>query len=86
MREINALPEGKVMTEKSAISIIEKTLFPILSELIAVVKKAVKGNRIADMMRLFTSLPSIVYTKITRKYGVKILAIKNLKVLLMALR
>lgn len=38
------------------------------------------------MMRTFTSLPSIVYTRIARKYGVKILAVKNLKVLLMALR
>lgn len=37
-------------------------------------------------MQNFTSLPNIVYNRITRKYGVKILAIKNLKILLMALK
>lgn len=37
-------------------------------------------------MKVFTSLPNIIYNRITRKYGVKILAIKNLKILLMALK
>jgi hypothetical protein len=68
------------------VSIIEKTVFPIMGELLGIVRKAVKNNRIAETIRVFTSLPSIVYTRIARKYGVRILAIKNLKVLLMALR
>jgi hypothetical protein len=50
------------------------------------VKKAVKTNKIAEIMKVFTSLPNIIYNRITRKYGVKILAIKNLKILLMALK
>jgi hypothetical protein len=37
-------------------------------------------------MRLFTSLPSIVYHRISRKYGVKILAVKHLKILLLAFK
>ncbi len=51
-----------------------------------VVKKAVKLNKIAEGIKNFTSLPNIVYNRISRKYGVKILAIKNLKILLMGLK
>jgi hypothetical protein len=51
-----------------------------------VVRKAVKFNHIAETIKLFTSLPNIIYNRINRKYGVKILAIKNLKILLMALK
>lgn len=54
--------------------------------MLLLVKKAIKTGKILESMRNFTSLPNILYNRITRKYGVKILAIKNLKVLLMALR
>lgn len=54
--------------------------------MLLLVKKAIKANKILETMRSFTSLPNIIYNRITRKYGVKILAVKNLKVLLMALR
>ncbi len=37
-------------------------------------------------MKLFTSLPSIVFNRINRKYGVKILAVKHLKFLLSAFK
>ena len=74
------------MNEKSVVSTIEKNVFPIMSEMLLLVKKAIKGNKILETMRSFTSLPNIIYNRITRKYGVKILAVKNLKVLLMALR
>jgi hypothetical protein len=37
-------------------------------------------------MKLFTSLPSIVFNRINRKYGVKILASKHLKGILMAIK
>jgi hypothetical protein len=37
-------------------------------------------------MKNFTSLPNIVYNRMSRKYGMKILAIKNMKILLMALK
>ena len=37
-------------------------------------------------MKLFTSLPSIVSNRINRKYGVKILASKHLKAILMAIK
>ena len=75
-----------MMNEKSVISTIEKNVFPIMSEMLLLVKKAIKANKILETMRSFTSLPNIIYNRITRKYGVKILAVKNLKVLLMALR
>lgn len=74
------------MNEKSVVSTIEKNVFPIMSEMLLLVKKAIKANKILETMRSFTSLPNIIYNRITRKYGVKILAVKNLKVLLMALR
>ncbi len=74
------------MNEKSFVSTIEKNVFPIMSEMLLLVKKAIKANKILETMRSFTSLPNILYNRITRKYGVKILAVKNLKVLLMALR
>lgn len=80
------MPDKNTLTEKSMLSIIEKTIFPIINELLVSVKKAVKANKVGEAMRVFTSLPNIVYNRITRKYGVKILAIKNLKVLLMALK
>jgi hypothetical protein len=41
---------------------------------------------ISDKIKTFTSLPNIIYNRIGRKYGVRILAIKNLKILLMALK
>jgi len=75
-----------MMNEKSVVSTIEKNVFPIMSEMLLLVKKAIKANKILETMRSFTSLPNILYNRITRKYGVKILAVKNLKVLLMALR
>lgn len=75
-----------MMNEKSVVSTIEKNVFPIMSEMLLLVKKAIKANKILETMRSFTSLPNIIYNRITRKYGVKILAVKNLKVLLMALR
>jgi hypothetical protein len=37
-------------------------------------------------MRLFTSLPNIISNRINRKYGVKILAFKHLRVILMAVK
>ena len=37
-------------------------------------------------MRTFTSLRNIVFHRISRKYGVKILALKHLRVLLLAFR
>jgi hypothetical protein len=37
-------------------------------------------------MRIFTSLPSIVFNRISRKYGVRILALKHLKILLTAFK
>jgi len=46
----------------------------------------VKSNKIAETMRLFTSLPNIVFNRISRKYGVKILAVKHLKILLLAFK
>lgn len=75
-----------MMSEKAVIATIEKNIFPIINELLVVVRKAVKFNHIAETMKLFTSLPNIIYNRINRKYGVKILAIKNLKILLMALK
>lgn len=87
VKEINSLPEAKInMTEKLVISTIEKNIFPIISELLQTVKKAAKMNRITEVMKNFTSLPNIIYNRVGRKYGVKILAIKNLKIILMALR
>lgn len=74
------------MSDKFVISIIEKNIFPILNELLVNVKKAAKLDRIGETMKTFTSLPSIIYNRINRKYGVKILAIKNIKIILMALR
>jgi len=50
------------------------------------VRKAVRTNKIAETMKLFTSLPSIISNRINRKYGVKILATKHLKVILMAIK
>jgi Na+-transporting methylmalonyl-CoA/oxaloacetate decarboxylase beta subunit len=48
VKEVNAMPEGKViMTDKAAVSSIEKMVFPILSELMVSVRKAVKANKIA---------------------------------------
>lgn len=37
-------------------------------------------------MRMFTSLPNIVFNRISRKYGVRILALKHLKILLTAFK
>lgn len=39
-----------------------------------------------EVIRTFTSLPSIVYNRICRKYGVKFLALKHLRILLLAFR
>ncbi len=84
---MNQISDGKMtMTDKYAISTIERNVFPILNELLAPVRKAVKFNRIADTMKMFTSLASIVFNRISRKYGVKILAIKHLKILLSAFK
>lgn len=74
------------MNEKLVITTIEKNIFPIINELLTSVKKAVKNSKISETMKNFTSLPNIIYNRINRKYGVKILAIKNLKILLMALK
>lgn len=75
-----------MMTEKAIVSTIEKNIFPILNELLLVVRKALKYHNISETMKMFTSLPNIVYNRISRKYGVRILAIKNIKLLLMALK
>lgn len=75
-----------MMKEKSIVSIIEKNIYPILQELLTNVKKAVKYHRVLDTMKNFVSLPNIIYNRINRKYGVKILATKNIKALLMALK
>lgn len=75
-----------MMNEKLVITTIEKNIFPIINELLTSVKKAVKNSKISETMKNFTSLPNIIYNRINRKYGVKILAIKNLKILLMALK
>lgn len=50
------------------------------------VRKAVKSNKVTESMRLFTSLPNIVSNRINRKYGVRILAVKHLKILLLAFK
>jgi TPP-dependent trihydroxycyclohexane-1,2-dione (THcHDO) dehydratase len=87
VREINLLSDRKIMMkEKSIVNIIEKNIYPILQELLTNVKKAVKYRKILDTMKSFTSLPNIIYNRINRKYGVKALAIKNIKALLMALK
>jgi hypothetical protein len=75
-----------MMTEKAILTTIEKNIFPIINELLVVVRKAVKYNHINETIKMFTSLPNIIYNRMSRKYGVKILAIKNLKLLLMALK
>lgn len=81
------MPENKInMTEKGAFLIIDKNLFPILNQLLVIVRKAVKTNKIPQTIKLFTSLPSIVSNRINRKYGVKILASKHLKAILMAIK
>lgn len=57
-----------------------------MNELMITVKKVCKQNKIRDTMKNFMSLPNIVYNRMSRKYGVKILAIKNMKILLLALK
>jgi len=75
-----------MMSEKAIVATIEKNIFPIINELLLAVRKSVKFNHIPETIKMFTSLPNIIYNRINRKYGVKILAIKNLKILLMALK
>ena len=87
VREINLMSDHSIrIKEKSIVSIIEKNIYPILQELLTNVKKAVKYHKVLDTMKGFISLPNIIYNRINRKYGVKILAIKNIKALLMALK
>ena len=72
--------------DKSVVSTIEKNIFPILTELLGVVRKSVKIGKIPETIRTFTSLPSIVYNRVSRKYGVKKLALKHIKILLLSFK
>lgn len=65
---------------------IEKNLMPIILELLNTVKKSVFKKNIDQTIKTFHSLPFILMNKFSTKYGVKILAIKNMKLLLSSLK
>ncbi len=59
---------------------------PIILELLNNVKKSVLRKSVDQVIRTFHSLPFILMNKFSTKYGVKILAIKNMKLLLSSLK
>jgi hypothetical protein len=65
---------------------IEKNLIPIIVELLGQVKKSIKNHTVEQTIRNFPSLPYTIMNKFSTKYGVKILAIKNMKILLSSLK
>lgn len=74
------------MSEKQMLTTIEKNLMPIILELLNNVKKSVLKKTVDQTIRTFHSLPFILMNKFSTKYGVKILAIKNMKLLLSSLK
>ena len=59
---------------------------PIILELLSSVKKAVAKKNIEQTLRTFYSLPYVILNKFSTKYGVKILAMKNMRLLLSAIK
>jgi hypothetical protein len=65
---------------------IEKNLMPIILELLNAVKKSIMKKTVDQTIRTFPSLPFVLMNKFSTKYGVKILATKNMKLLLSSLK
>lgn len=87
VQEVNSIPEARIyLSDKQMLTIIEKNLMPIILELLNTVKKSVFKKTVDQSIKTFYSLPFILMNKFSTKYGVKILAIKNMKLLLSSLK
>lgn len=67
-------------------SVVEKTIPSILKELSKDIQQGIKANRLEELKANFSSLPTIIVSRFNRNFGVRKVAQKHLRDLLLCLK